>query len=202
MGLGVAIAATRNAQAAPPAKGGAPPMSIQPTAAPVDVAAPAEKPKPSPNSVFAEGLGAGLLYSFNYERMVIDDLGVRAGFSYLSMGASAGGQSASASFLMVPVTANYIGVRAGKHALELGGGATLISASGAASGFGTNTSSSGLTAVGTMLVGYRIHPIEGAGFQFRVGMMGLMGKGMGLSVTDPSAFGVLPWPYLSLGASF
>ena len=200
------LAATATANATPPAKSATPPMSIQPTARPVDTAAPQEAPKLAPNSVYAEGLGAGLLYSLNYERLVIDDLAVRAGFSYTSFGASAsaGGQtmSASATFLTFPITASYIGVRSGKHALELGGGATLAHASGAGSGVGVSASGSGMTAYGTTMVGYRIHPIEGAGFNFRVGAMGLFGNGLSLSTSDPSKFGMLPWLYLSMGASF
>jgi hypothetical protein len=207
------LAVTDHADAAPPAKGAtAAPMSIQPTAQrPVDAAvpqaaAPRTEPKLAPNSIYAEGLGAGLAYSLNYERMVADEVAVRAGFSYLSFGATAtsGGQTvgASATFMTFPITASYVGVRSGKHALELGGGTTLMSASGSASGIGASSSGSGFGALGNALVGYRIHPVEGAGFNFRVGAMALMGKGVGLSVTDPSAFGVLPWFYLSLGASF
>ena len=54
---------------------------------------------PAKNAVFLEGLGPGLLYSVNYERLVIDGLAVRVGFSYLSMSASAtsGGTTATAS---------------------------------------------------------------------------------------------------------
>jgi hypothetical protein len=186
-------------------------MSIQPTARPVDVATPPAstpraEPKLAENSIYAEGLGAGLAYSLNYERMVADEVAVRAGFSYMSFGASAtsGGQtsSASATFMTFPITASYLGVRSGKHALELGGGTTLMSASGSASGVGASSSGSGFGALGNAMVGYRIHPVEGAGFNFRIGAMALMGKGVSLSSTDPSAFGVIPWFYLSLGASF
>jgi len=202
-----------NADAAPPAKGAtAAPMSIQPTAQrPVDaaapqMAAPKTEMKLAPNSIYAEGLGAGLAYSLNYERLVADEVAVRAGFSYMSFGASvsSGGQtsSASATFMTFPITASYLGVRSGKHALELGGGATLISASGSASGIGASAEGSGFSALGTTMVGYRIHPLEGAGFNFRVGGMAVMGKGVGFNVTDPTAFGVMPWFYLSLGASF
>src|SRR5687768_194863 len=63
------------------------------TTAQADAPEPNPKGKPAPNSVFLEGMGAGLYYSANYERRVIDDLGVRLGFSYLSMSASAGGAS-------------------------------------------------------------------------------------------------------------
>lgn len=168
-------------------------------------AKPTEKEAVAPlakNSIFAEGLGAGLAYSFNYERMVIDDLGVRAGFSYLSASASAGGSSASSTLLTFPITASYVGVRSGKHALELGGGATLAHSSGSASSLGQSASGSGMTAYGTAMVGYRLHPVDHAGFQFRVGAMALLGKGLGLSDPDPEAFSVLPWGYLSMGASF
>jgi len=203
-------ATTAAAQMAPPPEEAAPaaapapaPMAPAPNA--TVATTPSEK-KPSPNSVYAEGLGAGLAYSLNYERLVIDDLGVRAGISYLSMGASAtsGGQTstASASMLSIPITASYIGVRKGKHALELGGGATIIRSSGSSSGFGVSASGSGMTALGSAMIGYRIHPLDRAGFQFRVGLMALAGKGLGLSTRDPGAFGVLPWGYLSMGASF
>jgi hypothetical protein len=142
----------------------------------------------------------------NYERMVLDDLGVRAGFGYWSVGATASmdGQTmgASASYFSIPVTASYIGVRSRKHSLELGGGATLIHASGSGSGFGVSSSGSAMTAFGTTMVGYRLQPVDNAGFMFRVGAMALVGKGLGFSATDPEKIGVLPWLYLSLGASF
>jgi hypothetical protein len=52
------------------------------------------------------------------------------------------------------------------------------------------------------MVGYRLHPVGDAGFMFRVGAMALVGKGLSLSTGDPEKIGVLPWLYLSLGASF
>jgi hypothetical protein len=187
-------------------------MSIQPAARPVDAAAPqAPAPKTEPklaeNSIFAELAGAGGIYSINYQRMVADDVGVRAGFSYMSIGGSVtsgnGTSSAGVTLMTFPITASYLGVRSGKHALELGGGATLISASGTASGTGVSASGSGLGALGTAMVGYAIHPVDGAGFNFRIGAMALMGKGVSLSSgSDPTAFGFAPWGYLSLGAAF
>jgi hypothetical protein len=189
----------------------APPGSGRPAGAVIAAERPTPPPSSStdelsPNSVYAEGLGAGLAYSINYERIVVRDLGVRAGFGYWGVGASAtvNGQTtgASASFLTVPVTASYLGVRSGKHALELGGGATLINTSGSGSGFGMSASGSAMSALGTAMVGYRLHPVDHAGFQFRVGAMAVIGKGLGLSATDPDKIGVLPWLYLSLGASF
>jgi hypothetical protein len=186
----------------------APAMPATGEAAPAP--APAPKPvadEPAPNTIYLEGLGAGLAYSLNYERMVVPDVGVRIGFSYLSFGATASdglgnSESATGTYINIPITASYTGIRSGKHALELGGGTTLSFASGSASGFGMSTSGSGMTPIGDLIVGYRIHPINGAGFNFRVGAMALIGKGLSLSANNPEAVGILPWLYLSLGASF
>jgi len=216
MTLGTAalvLAATDDASAAPPAKGATPPMSIQPTAQPaaaqrpVDTTtqAPAKKGEPAlaPNSVYGEGLGAGLLYSVNYERVVIDDLAVRAGFAYWSMSASAGGASSSASYMMFPITVSYLGVRSRNKMLELGGGMTISNASGAASGFGASASGAGIVPLGTALIGYRLHPVEGSGFNFRVGAMAMAGKGLSFSADhNPEDFGIIPWGYISFGGSF
>lgn len=189
--------------------GAAPPslLALESTALQADdQEAPSEKGKPAANSVFLEGLGAGLFYSINYERRVIDDLGIRAGFSYLSLSGSvaAGGQTAtaSASYLTIPVTASYLGIRGRRSGLELGGGMTLAYASAAASGGITSASDSGMSTLGTLMAGYRLHPVDGAGFQFRVGVMALAGKGLSLSDPDPESFGVLPWFYTSAGAAF
>jgi hypothetical protein len=175
-------------------------------------ATPAEAPQkesgnhPAPNSIYLEGLGAGLAYSLNYERMVVDDVGVRVGFSYMSFSANAsspnGSVSSSASFVTVPITASYIGLRSRKSALELGGGMSLNYASGNASGLGASASGSGVSPLGVAMVGYRLHPVDHAGFQFRVGLMALLGEGLGFSNPDPTKLGVLPWGYISFGASF
>jgi hypothetical protein len=183
-----------------------------PAPQPAAAATPAEAPQkdsgnhPAPNSIYLEGLGAGLAYSLNYERLVVDDVGVRVGFSYMSFSAGAsspnGSVSSSASFVTVPITASYIGLRSRKSSLELGGGMSLNYASGSASGLGASASGSGLAPLGVAMVGYRLHPVDGAGFQFRVGLMALVGNGLGFSNPDPTKIGVLPWGYLSLGASF
>src|SRR5437899_3244878 len=39
------------------------------------------------------------------------------------------------------------------------------------------------------------------GFQFRIGIEALVGKGLALSNPDPNKLGVLPWVYLSIGYS-
>ena len=161
-----------------------------------------EDTRPAQNGLFLEGLGPGILYSVNYERLVIDDMAVRVGFSYWSVSASVSSGSssaeASASFFTLPVTVTYVGVRG----LEVGGGMTLMHASGAGSTVGASASGSGFAPLGTALVGYRSHPVGGAGFQFRVGAMAMMGEGLSLSSDNIGGFGVLPWLYLSAGAGF
>jgi len=156
------------------------------------------------NSIFVEGGGPGLLYSINYERIVENDFGLRAGFSYTSFSASAssGGSTASASaaIITVPVIASYLGVSSGNHVLEMGAGGTIVYASGSASGTGISSSGSGMTGLGTVILGYRRQPVAG-GLQFRIGLEALVGKGLSLSNPDPNSFGVLPWMYMSLGFS-
>jgi len=152
------------------------------------------------NSLFVEGGGPGLLYSINYELLFDDDFGIRAGFSYqpLSAAGSSGGSS-SVRLFTVPILANYL-VSFGSSAIELGGGATLIKAEGAASGNGLAVSGAGTTVLGTAILGYRRQPADG-GFQFRIGVEALVGKGLALSNPDPNKLGVLPWMYLSIGFS-
>jgi hypothetical protein len=152
------------------------------------------------NSFFLEAGGPGLLYSVNYERVLENDFGLRVGFSYTSFSASAGSASASASFMAIPVIASYLGLREGNHILELGGGATAVYFNGAGSSGVVAGSGSGLTALGTAMIGYRRQPVNG-GFQFRVGLEALVGKGLSFSNPDPNSFGVLPWMYMSLGFS-
>ncbi len=157
------------------------------------------------NSVFAEGLGPGLLYSLNYERVFEDDFGLRAGFSYMSFSGAAisnsGMVSASVGWFSVPVVASYLGIRSGNNALELGLGGIFTHASGAATGGGISATGAGNVVWGTAVVGYRRQPLNG-GFMFRVGLSALAGKGLGLDANDPEKIGVVPWPYMSLGATF
>lgn len=157
---------------------------------------------PAKNGLYLEGLGPGLLYSVNYERLVTDGLALRIGFSYWSVSASATSgtttATASASFFTFPVTASYVGLRG----LEVGGGMTLMHASGSGSSVGVSADGGGFAPLGVAMVGYRLHPMNGAGFQFRVGAMAMMGQGLSLSASNPGGFGVLPWLYLSAGAGF
>jgi hypothetical protein len=161
---------------------------------------------PAPNSVYAEGLGAAIFYSVNYERVIADRVGVRGGFAYFSVTPTANDptQSASASFswVAIPLTASYFGIRSGRHSVELGGGATFLLVSGKANEGGISASSAGVLPFGVAMIGYRFHPVDHAGFQFRIGFNALIGNGIGLQDPQPSKLGYIPFPYLSLGASF
>jgi hypothetical protein len=151
------------------------------------------------NSLFLEGGGPGLLYSINYELLFDDDFGIRAGFSYQPLSASGSSGSGPVSVFTVPILATHL-VSYRASALELGEGATIIKADGAGSGAGLAVSSSGTTVLGTAILGYRFQPRVG-GFQFRIGIEALVGKGLALRNPDPNNLGVLPWMYLSVGYS-
>jgi hypothetical protein len=109
--------------------------------------------------------------------------------------------SSNVSYFTVPLTAEYLGLRAGSHVLEIGAGATMIFSDGAASAGGLTATGSGVNALGNAHIGYRIHPM-GGGFNFRVGAAALYGPGLSLSNPDPNSWGIIPWFYISAGASF
>jgi hypothetical protein len=220
--LAPSVALAQEGEATPPPATEATPPAAAPAAPAAAAEKPAEKPaedpkdRPSPNSIFVELGGAAIFYSLNYERRVIDDLGVRLGVGYFGVGASAssGGTSASVgySILSVPLTVQYLGVRSGKHGLEAGAGVNFAYETGVAtaSSGGTTASASGsaFTPMGLAHVGYRLHPVGKVGFHFRVGAMLAVARGWGFGRTldngidDPLAVGFLPSGYLSLGASF
>jgi hypothetical protein len=153
------------------------------------------------NSVFLEAGGPGLYYSLNYERIFDDDLGIRLGFSYrpLSAAVASGGSSASPGLITLPILANWL-LSYGTSTVEIGGGATLVRADGAGSANGLAVSGPGTTVLWTGTLGYRRQPMDG-GFQFRVGIEALVGKGLGVNNPDPNQWGILPWAYVSFGFS-
>jgi hypothetical protein len=163
-------------------------------AAAVTPTAYAEGERTAMSSIYAEALGGGLLYSINYDRLIIDQLAVRAGFSYFLITASSSSEgttsSVSANTWTIPIAANYVGLYSGSHGLETGLGATLIYASGTGSSLGYSSSASGLDAFMTANVGYRLQPVNG-GFNFRIGAQALI-----------ASWGTIPWGYMSLGYTF
>jgi hypothetical protein len=143
----------------------------------------------APNSVYAEGLGAGLADSLNYERIVGDRFALRAGIGLAYAGFTYpppqnGG--ASGPFVAFPITVSYVGVRAYEHALEVGGGVTISDQFvGLSRVLSVYANRGGAAAFGVAFVGYRFHPEGHAGFQLRVGAMVLAGNGFALSGSDP-----------------
>lgn len=138
------------------------------------------------NSIYAELLGNGLLYSLNYDHKLFNHLSARIGGMY------AGGLEGEAlgediSLLLVPVMANYL-VGNGSSRLEIGAGLSFGYASGNWAGAG-ELSGGGLAGF-TSTVGYRLQPTDG-GFLFRIGF-------------TPTFLGgeVFPLLGLSLGGTF
>ena len=91
----------------------------------------AQRAKPAQNSIYLELGGSGVIYSMNYERMV-SKIGVRAGFSYLSVTGAGSGGSAKVSATGIPLTMSYLGI-GHNNKLELGGGLLMEKFSGQAS---------------------------------------------------------------------
>ncbi|WP_158861578.1 hypothetical protein [Lunatibacter salilacus] len=138
-----------------------------------------------PQSIFVEGLGSGIFYSFNYDtrfRPKSNGWGVRVGMGYTSVEGD--------RIYTVPLVINYLLGRK-KNFLEVGAGVTFNGLNDR-----TNTNiSSGLVnvengAIGTLAIGYR--RVSSSGFTFRAGLTPLIG-------------GLVEeyfWPQLSFGYSF
>ncbi|HEU4406914.1 MAG TPA: hypothetical protein VFS43_16725 [Polyangiaceae bacterium] len=178
------------APAAPPADSPAQPAAASGPAPAAPEPAPAEQNlgRTANNAVFVELLGNGGVYSVNYERF-IDNFGIRAGFSYLSIGAASDTSSAKVSFVTFPVVASYY-LGSANHKLQLGAGATVVYLSGESETELASASASGLGVGATGVVGYRYMPRTG-GFNFGVGFTPIIGAG-----------GFLPWGGISFGAVF
>lgn len=117
------------------------------------------------NAVYFEILGNGGLYSFNYERMLTESLGLRVGYATWDSPALWFGGTPPDRYTTVPVTVSYLLGR-GERKLELGGGVTF--------GDGTFDRSSDFQRDFTFrtltgIVGYRSQP-PGRGYLFRAGV--------------------------------
>ena len=74
---------------------------------------------PQANTVYFELFGNGLLYSVNYDRMITDNISVRAGYGGLSV--SSASTMEDVKITMMPVLGNYL-MGGGNHKLEIGAG--------------------------------------------------------------------------------
>jgi hypothetical protein len=148
---------------------------------------------PPPNTVFAEVLGNGLLYSINYERMLPAwHLGLRAGASFFTdkiSSASGSGNLVLASFPLV--ASYYLGPL--HHKLQLGLGATILYVDASSDSTGTKYEGavSGLGVAATAVLGYRYVP-RGNGVTFGAGFTPLLRETKGF----------LPWGGVSAGYTF
>jgi hypothetical protein len=186
------------APAAPPPEQDKPAAMAAPPQSLVDAH---QQERSAKNAIYAEGLGAGLYYSVNYER-AFGDFSARLGFGYVSVGVTetstsgTSGGSGSASFLAVPITVSYLGIGSKTHMFELGAGATILSLGANASAFETNSSSSSSASstlvFGNVITAYRLQPADG-GFFMRLGLNTVVGL---------PGFPVIPWPAIALGGTF
>lgn len=140
------------------------------------------------NSVYLEAGGNALLYSVNYERLVIGNLSARVGVSAIPGWFPWVEGDDGAGLVMVPVLASVM-FGPGNHHFEVGGGATF----GNASVDIGDLEGSEHWVYGSGMIGYRYQRPEG-GLVFRATMTPLF-----IEVLDIST---LPMIGLSLGRSF
>jgi hypothetical protein len=183
-------------------------LAVVVTAAVSTTRAGADEPQ---NAIYAEAGGAGLAYSFGYERVIDPKITIRVGYSYFSLGGICGysgcwflhgnpteGDNPSANLMLLPVTASWIALRHKQHALEVGGGVTFA----LANDMGYDRSGLAGGGYGTLFAGYRFSPTAHPGFQFRIGAMALVMAGFKMSDGDPVRYPINPSGYMSLGAAF
>ena len=121
------------------------------------------------NSIHLELLGNGLIYSLNYERIIVENFGARLGIGYWQVNESGGDNKTT--LMTVPVMVNYLlGSKSSK--LELGVGICYINYSEATEEFlGVDESAT----LGTATFAYRYQRPEG-GIMFRAGVTPLFGS--------------------------
>jgi len=122
------------------------------------------------NAFSLELLGRGLLYSFNYDYLVHDDVALGVGASTYSF--SSGASNARVTF--VPVYANYY-FTPGEHRWFASGGVNLIHASGS---IDQDEKISGSGAAGILGGGYEFRGDNG--FLFRASPYVFVGKASGV----------------------
>lgn len=137
----------------------------------------------APYSLYFEVFGPGLLYSLSFDYRFVENAAFRFGAGYFEFGIF----SPSHEFVTVPLTLSYL-PGSGNHFFEIGAGATLI--------FETtpSTGDTELQPAPVALLGYRYQRTNG-GFMFRIGVNVF-------ALPDDDEWEALPWPYLSLGATF
>ena len=113
------------------------------------------------NTIYSEAGGAGLLYSFNYERNITDKITARIGWSAVPV--TAEGSDEGMSITSIPIMANYL-LGGGNHKLAFSGGISMISLDAETDFGGLSLASTTATVFGG---GYRYHRLTG-GFFFNL----------------------------------
>ncbi len=119
---------------------------------------------PAWNSIYAEALGTGLVYTLNYERLLSQSFGLRLGFGYLPVSAEKkNGTTVSESATSAPLTLSWFPFGASSSKLEIGAGLSYIDLTKSVRGF-PQVNSIGYAGI----IGYRYEDEDG-GFLFRAG---------------------------------
>ena len=136
------------------------------------------------NTIYLELLGNGLLYSINYDRMVTDNISVRAGYGGLTvsnMTVSSGViVTEDIKITLIPVLANYLRGE-GNHKLEIGGGIVLVSFDYTGNVADVDFSLGADGSIPTANLGYRYQKSEG-GFFFKASLCPFFAETMVTSV--------------------
>jgi hypothetical protein len=141
---------------------------------------------PAWNSIYAEALGTGLVYTLNYERLLSSSFGLRLGFGYLPVSAEKkNGTTVSESATSAPLTLSWFPFGASSSKLEIGAGLSYIDLTKSVRGF-PQVNSIGYAGI----IGYRYED-EAGGFLFRVGFTPIILLG-----------GFYAWGGASLGYAF
>ena len=136
------------------------------------------------NTIYLELLGNGLLYSLNYDRMVTDNISVRAGYGGLTVSNSTVSSGVIVTedikITLIPVLANYLRGE-GNHKLEIGGGIVLVSLDYTGNVADVDFSLAADGAIPTGNLGYRYQKSEG-GFFFKASLCPFFAETMVTSV--------------------
>jgi hypothetical protein len=138
------------------------------------------------NALYVEGGGAGGIYSVNYDRMLVENVGFRIGVGYTDIVSG----SFQASSVNIPVTVNGLWGSL-LHKFELSAGPTIVLTP---SGKQALEPFNGAPIGGSAYAGYRFQHPDG-GLMLRVGALALFGAGQG-------GIPVWPWGAISIGYAF
>ncbi|MCO6464628.1 MAG: hypothetical protein J5I52_10830 [Saprospiraceae bacterium] len=118
----------------------------------------------SKNAVYGELLGNGLIFSFNYDRRLINNVGARVGLGFV-------GSASDGGVVTVPVMGNILLGKNGRY-FEIGAGITYLSGTGDFFDLEDEPSS----VLGTFSLMYRRQPADG-GFMWKIGLTPMLAKG-------------------------